>query len=151
MDALEYRLQTKGVYLRTGEVIYKIRSNVPIVALALHQLYCDFPLIENNDFSDFHLDVRRTLPISKGFRAHTVVRQRGRFETTPFPIGQTVAQFEWGLNRCVYSQYFPRLFLHGSVLEQSGEALIIVGESGAGTSTLSAALCLMGWRLLSDE
>lgn len=62
-----------------------------------------------------------------------------------------IAYLEWGLNRCVFSQFFPDLLLHGGVLEQDGDALIIVGESGAGKSTLSAALCLHGWRLLSDE
>ena len=121
------------------------------MASALHQLYSDFPLIEDNEFSDFHLDVRRVLPLSRGFRPHAVIRQRGRFETPPFLINQTAAQFEWALNRCVYSQFFPRLLIHGGVLEQNGEALVIVGESGAGKSTLSAALCLNGWRLLSDE
>jgi len=151
LDVLERRLHTTGVYLQTGELVYKITSNVDVVAVGLHQLYGDFPWIEEADFSDFHLDVRQGRSVRRGLRVYAAIRQSGRFETPAFPVDQTLAQFEWSLNRCVLSQFFPRLLIHGGVLEQDGDAVIIVGESGAGKSTLSAALCLNGWRLLSDE
>lgn len=108
-------------------------------------------MIEDNDFSDFHLEVRQTRPISHGFRPHAVIHKEGGFKTPPFPISQAVAQLEWSLNGCIFSPLFDRLLIHGGVLERNGRALVIVGESGAGKSTLTAALCLNDWRLLSDE
>jgi HprK-related kinase A len=43
------------------------------------------------------------------------------------------------------------IVIHSAVVERDGVALVLPGEPGAGKSTLCAALCLSGWRLLSDE
>lgn len=43
------------------------------------------------------------------------------------------------------------IVIHSAVVEREGVALILPGQPGAGKSTLCAALCLSGWRLLSDE
>jgi hypothetical protein len=43
------------------------------------------------------------------------------------------------------------LWVHGAAVEWNGSALLIVGRSGQGKSTLSTRLCESGWRLLSDE
>lgn len=144
-------MQNEGVYLRTGEFTYRVRSNVPFLATALHMLYADFPLIDTCEFSDFHLDVTRCRPLSDRFRTNVIVGQRGHFETKPVPVDQSVAYLEWSLNRCIFSQIFDRLLLHGGVVERDGRAVVITGTSGAGKSTLVAALCLHGWRLLTDE
>ncbi len=149
--AFQARLQNEGVYLRTGEFTYRVRSDVGFLSEALQTLYADFPLRERCEFSDFHVDVDRCRPFSQRFRTHVIVAQRGHFETTPVPVDQSVAYLEWSLNRCIFSQIFDRLLLHGGVVERDGRGVIITGNSGAGKSTLVAALCLHGWRLLSDE
>jgi HprK-related kinase A len=41
--------------------------------------------------------------------------------------------------------------LHAAALERDGVCVVLPGAPGAGKSTLSAALMLTGWRLLSDE
>jgi HprK-related kinase A len=41
--------------------------------------------------------------------------------------------------------------LHAGVVERDGLALILPATPGSGKSTLTAALSLRGWRLLSDE
>jgi hypothetical protein len=43
------------------------------------------------------------------------------------------------------------LWMHGAAVERAGSALLIVGRSGQGKSTLSTRLCEAGWRLLSDD
>jgi hypothetical protein len=43
------------------------------------------------------------------------------------------------------------LWLHAAAVERDARALIILGASGQGKSTLSTALCELGWRLLSDD
>jgi HprK-related kinase A len=58
---------------------------------------------------------------------------------------------EWGMNWCIASHMHYYLMLHAAVLERDGHALIMPGDPGAGKSTLTAALMLDGWRLLSDE
>lgn len=43
------------------------------------------------------------------------------------------------------------LCLHGTVLERDGRAIAVLGDSGAGKSTIAAALVKNGARLLSDD
>jgi hypothetical protein len=43
------------------------------------------------------------------------------------------------------------LWMHGAAVEREGSALLIVGRSGQGKSTLSTRLCEAGWRFLSDD
>jgi len=43
------------------------------------------------------------------------------------------------------------LWIHAAAVERNGSALLLVGPSGQGKSTLSTRLCEKGWRLLSDD
>jgi hypothetical protein len=43
------------------------------------------------------------------------------------------------------------LWVHAAAVERDGSALLIVGPSGQGKSTLATRLCEAGWRLLSDD
>jgi hypothetical protein len=55
------------------------------------------------------------------------------------------------MNWCIAAGAHHHLLLHAAVLERAGRAVILPGDPGAGKSTLTAALMLRGWRLLSDE
>lgn len=43
------------------------------------------------------------------------------------------------------------LVLHGNALEKGGRAIVCLGHSGEGKSTLAYALMQQGWRLLADD
>jgi hypothetical protein len=43
------------------------------------------------------------------------------------------------------------IVLHGSAVERDGRAIGFLGDSGQGKSTLAAACCTTGWRLLADD
>jgi hypothetical protein len=43
------------------------------------------------------------------------------------------------------------LVLHGNALEKDGRAIVCLGHSGDGKSTLAYALMQRGWRLLADD
>lgn len=55
------------------------------------------------------------------------------------------------MNWCIAAHAHHYLLLHAAVLERRGQAVVLPGEPGAGKSTLTGALMLSGWRLLSDE
>ena len=69
----------------------------------------------------------------------------------PFPEDHAFALLEWGMNYAVASRAHQFLMLHAGVVERDGQALILPATPGSGKTTLSAALLLDGWRLLSDE
>lgn len=69
----------------------------------------------------------------------------------PFPEDHAFALLEWGLNWAIATRAHQYLMLHAGVVERDGRALLLPAVPGSGKSTLTAALALRGWRLLSDE
>ncbi len=58
---------------------------------------------------------------------------------------------EWGINWRVITRRAEFLQLHAAALARDGMALLLVGDSGVGKSTLAAGLISRGWEYLSDE
>jgi len=75
----------------------------------------------------------------------------GQAPFKPLPADHAFPLLEWGMNWCIAGHAQHYLMLHAAVLERNGKAVILPGDPGAGKSTLTAALALSGWRLLSDE
>jgi len=69
----------------------------------------------------------------------------------PFPEEHILPFLEWGINWCVATQAHQYLMLHAGALEKNGNTLLMPAHPGSGKSTICAALCHRGWRLLTDE
>lgn len=143
------RLRT-GLALATGPFVFRIVSRLPQVATNLHRLYADFPLAAG-PFADFHVRVDPVAGPRRWFKPQAQFWLDGLTPFKPLPLDQAYAMLEWGMNWCIAGHAHHYLMLHAAVLERAGRALILPGEPGAGKSTLTAALMLDGWRLLSDE
>jgi len=57
----------------------------------------------------------------------------------------------WQLNRLALAAPTGDVFVHAAVASLGDGAVVMPGRSGAGKTTLVAALALAGWRYLSDE
>lgn len=91
-----------------------------------------------------------------------LVRFPDWFDAVVEPEGREILVWEpvrWsGLSRSVLTTVVPlamschgRLAFHGSAVALDRASLMLVGETGAGKSTLATALCLEGARLLADD
>lgn len=149
LAALRQRLH-KGLILETGPFRTKIVSQTPEVLAGLHQLYSDFPVYADG-FCDFHVSVDRVSGIRRFVHPQITFNFDGMRPFTPLPSDHAFASLEWGLNWCIAAHAHHYLMLHAAVLEKNGHAVILPGNPGAGKSTLTAALTLSGFRLLSDE
>lgn len=147
---LRQRLSDNVLALRTGPFVTRIQSAMPQVAEGLLRLYADFPLVED-DFRDFHVRVGPPQGLRRWLRPQINFWYDGHSPFKPLPANHAFALLEWGLNWCVAGHAHHYLMLHAAVLEKNGRALVLPGDPGAGKSTLTAALMLSGWRLLSDE
>ncbi len=135
----------------TGPFSIRIHSRLAAIAEGLALLYSDFPLAEDESFADFHVRVDRTVGIRRWLRPQVDFWLDGHAPFKPLPADHAFALLEWGLNWCVAGHSHHYLMLHAAALEKDGRALVLPGDPGAGKSTLTAALMLSGWRLLSDE
>lgn len=149
---LRRRLESaEGLRFHCGPVINALQTTIPAVREGLAIAYADFPLAEPA-FADFHVCVAPPVSWRKYLRRQTLFCLDGVSHFEPLPWTQAYPMLEWGLNWCVTSFCHHLLILHAAVVEKGGRALILPGEPGAGKSTLTAALTLLGgWRLLSDE
>lgn len=147
---LQRRLH-EGLTLRTGPFAYRIRSDCPPVAAGLATLYADFDVEPEGGIADFHVHVQPVRGLRRWWGAQVEFRLDQHSPFLPLPANHAFALLEWGMNWCLASQANHFLLFHAAVLEKDGQCLVMPGDPGAGKSTLTAALMLSGWRLLSDE
>lgn len=150
LPQLRARLANNDLILRTGPFVTRIQSPMPLVAEGLLKLYADFPL-DDGEFQDFHVRVGHPTGLRRWLRPQINFWHDGHSPFKPLPANHAFALMEWGLNWCVAGHAHHYLMLHAAVLEKNGRAVVLPGDPGAGKSTLTAALMLSGWRLLSDE
>ena len=141
---------SEGLILQTGPFRIRIVSHEESVVRGLALLYTDFDIHEGG-FCDFHVRIDRVAGPRSIWRPQVVFRFDGMTPFKPLPADHAFASLEWGLNWCIAGHAHHYLLLHAAALEKNGRAVILPGDPGAGKSTLTAALSLSGFRLLSDE
>ena len=144
-------LRGPGIRLRIGPFGVTIRSDDMLFASTLRTLYADFPLLPQNEPSDFRMRLLRPQGLRRWWRPKVRFCLDDLQPFEPFPRHLTMPLFEWGFNWCIYEYAHEFLIIHASVVERGGRALIMPAPPGSGKSTLCAALAYRGWRLLSDE
>ena len=149
-DTLARRL-ARGLTLVTGPFRFRVQSRQESVRRGLAALYTGFPIEPDAGLRDFHVSVDGVRGLRRWFKPQVNFHFDGNMPFKPLAANQGFALLEWGMNWCIAGQAHHYLLLHAAVLERNGRAVILPGDPGAGKSTLTAALMLSGWRLLSDE
>lgn len=149
---LRRQLAGNGLWLRTGPFSLRVRSSIPSVVEGLSQLYGQFEVRSPHEaFADFHVSVNPPRGLRRWVRRQACFAFDDLPPFKPLPYDQAFPMLEWGLNWCVSTQAHQYLIIHAGAVEKNGRAAILPAPPGSGKSTLTAALMLSGWRLLSDE
>jgi HprK-related kinase A len=142
---------SQGLCFDVGSFTVRLRSSHKDFISTFRQLYCDFPVIADDQLIDFFIDMRVPQSYRRWIRPQIIARIDGQEPFQPFPASHAMPLFEWALNWSIARQGQHQLMLHAAVLEKHGKALILPALPGSGKSTLAAALAQRGWRFLSDE
>lgn len=148
---LAARLRGSGLRIRTGSINFRIISSLPSIAQGIHLLYPDYPLVEEDAFIDFTVEVNKATGMRRWLRPQVKFTYEGVEPFGALPVAQAFPMLEWAMNWCISTQSHHFLSLHAAVLEREGCAVILPAPPGSGKSTLCAGLASRGWRLLSDE
>jgi HprK-related kinase A len=151
LPELRRAMAYNGVHLQTGQFSTCVRSDLPLVAEGIHQLYANAPVLPAEQFADFHVTLLRPANLRRWFKPQVEFRFDGFSPFRPLPVDQAFALFEWGLNWCISSHAHQYLMIHAAAIEKNGRVAILPAPPGSGKSTLTAGLIQRGWRLLSDE
>ena len=144
-------MRRSGVWIDYGACVVRVRSPMATFAAQVGLLYRNFRLSRGREFADYHVSV----DFGRGLRRY--LRPTCRFGIDgvepfePFPVGNALPMFEWGVNWCFAQRGNQFVLLHAGVLARGGRAVIMAATPGSGKSTLTAAMMLRGYRLLSDE
>jgi HprK-related kinase A len=145
------RRLARGLTLATGPFRFRVQSRQASIAYGLSTLYADFTLEEDTGLRDFHVQVDAVSGLRRLIRPQVNFWLDGNTPFKPLPANHAFAMLEWGMNWCIAGHAHHYLLLHAAVVERNGHTIVLPGDPGAGKSTLTAALALSGWRLLSDE
>jgi HprK-related kinase A len=149
--ALRQRLERDGLILQIGPFSFRVVSPIPSVADGLHALYADYPVLGEDHFVDYTVNITSGTGWRRWIRRQAIFKFDGSEAFIPLPEAHAFPLLEWSMNWCIAIHAHQYLMLHSAVIEREGFAVIMPAPPGSGKSTLSAGLVHRGWRLLSDE
>jgi len=144
-------LASRGVFLDVGAITLHAQSNSDLLALQLQSVYAAFPFVDRTDWAEVHVQISRSTGLRRWIKPQVILRCDGQQPFEPFPADAPLPLFEWGCNWMIGQRLNDLLLLHAGAVERDGLALVLPATPGSGKSTLTAALSMRGWRLLSDE
>lgn len=148
---LEQALAGAGMWIDIGAAVVRAQSDSRPFAAQLQTVYGEFPFVDHADWADLHVQIRRPRSARRWIRPQVKFLCDGQQPFEPFTADSPLPLFEWGCNWMIGRRLNDLLLLHAGVVEKGGLALLLPALPGSGKSTLTAALSLRGWRLLSDE
>ena len=151
-DRLVDMLRKGHVILNHGLVSSRVQTDCAELSKPLRQLYRHFPLCRAASWIDLDLRLVVRRPKARPWSAPEArLYCDGQMVFQPFSGETAIPLLEWGTNYLIARRMNHVLLHHAGVLERDGRALVLPALPGSGKSTLTAALSLSGWRLLSDE
>ena len=114
-------------------------------------MYGAFPFRQAQAFHDFHIRLDAGRGLRRWLRPTARFLIDGVEPFDPFPRENALPLFEWGVNWCFAQRFNQYVLLHAGALALDGRGVVMAATPGSGKSTLTAALMLSGFRLLSDE
>jgi HprK-related kinase A len=140
-----------GLWIDFGAAVLRIQSSLPALASQVSAVYRHHPLVTHADWADLHVRIDRGACWRRWFGTEARLTCDGATLFDPFPADGALPLLEWGANWLIAQRLNNLLLLHAGAVEKGGHALLMPALPGSGKSTLTAALSLRGWRLLSDE
>jgi HprK-related kinase A len=151
VNTLQRALQGPGLWLDIGSATLRVSGRSPHLPAQLQAAYPHFALVDAGPWADVHLRMEPVAGVRRWWRPQVQLLSDGRTPYQPFAADHPLPMFEWGANLLIGQQFNHLLLLHAGVVERDGLALMLPALPGSGKSTLTAALSLSGWRILSDE
>lgn len=149
--ALARRMAAGGIVLDIGSASVRVQSDSAGLARALGTVYAEFPMIDDDAFCQISASIRRVGGARRFVHPQVEYEVDGSSPFEPFPADTHLPLLEWGVNWTLAERFNHCLLLHSGVVEKHGVGIVLPAVPGSGKSTLTAALMLSGYRLLSDE
>lgn len=148
---IQASLANGGLAIDCGTARIRVEGHVPGLATAIRTVYAAYPVDRPDGMFDVSVRIRRARGLRAILRPQVELICDGIRDLEPFPLDTALPLLEWGVNYQLASRLFCFLLLHAGVVERHGRCVVMPAMPGSGKSTLTAALSLRGFRLMSDE
>jgi HprK-related kinase A len=148
---LDATLAGPGLFVDYGACVVRVHAQLPGFGSTFRKVYRWFHSDTPQVFADFHVELASGQGIRRWVRSQARFRIDGVEPFEPFSLTSALPLLEWGVNWCFAQRFNQYVLLHAGVLAIGSRAVIMAATPGSGKSTLSAAMMLSGFRLLSDE
>ena len=149
--SLVQRMTEVGLTVDFGAARVRIFTDCEPLASAILSVYQHFPDEQHSGFVDATVQVLRVRGLRRFINPQIEFLSDANRPFEPFPADTTLPLLEWGMNYALSDRIFHYLVLHAGVVAKNNRAVLFPAIPGSGKSTLTAALHLSGYRLLSDE
>jgi hypothetical protein len=140
-----------GLGVDFGAARARIHSDLAELPALLRTVHGAYELESPDGMFDVSVQLRRVRGTRAWLRPQIELLCDGVRDFEPFPADTPLPLLEWGTNYALATRLYCYLLLHAGVVERGGRAIVMPAMPGSGKSTLTAALSLRGFRLLSDE
>jgi HprK-related kinase A len=144
-------LAGSGIGIDFGAARARLQSDLPALPALLRTVHGAYELERPDGMFDVSVRLRRAHGPRAWLRPQIELLCDGVRDFEPFPADTPLPLLEWGTNYALATRLYCYLLLHAGVVERGGRAIVMPAMPGSGKSTLTAALSLRGFRLLSDE
>ena len=151
LDEVERALAGEGLGLDFGAVRVRLRTQVRELAAVVRTVYRAYPAADPGGFYDITARLAPVGGVRQLFRPQVSLWIDDESPFDPFPADTHFPLLEWGVNWAFAMRGNHHLLLHAGVVERGGRAVVLPALPASGKSTLTAALSMRGFRLLSDE
>lgn len=152
LSALRNLLTGDGLHLHLGATSIRVQSELAAFGADLRTVYHAFPLHSAAGlWADIHVRIRPPAGLRRWLKPQAVFEIDASTPFEPFASSAALPLFEWGSNWVIGQRLNHWLLFHAGVLERHGKTLLMPALPGSGKSTLTAALSMRGFRLMSDE
>jgi HprK-related kinase A len=150
-ESVRSQLAGPGLVLDFGAARARLCSDLPQLADVIQRVYHAFEPQPDASFTAVTMRLRRARNLRRWWRPQIEFIADGGLLFEPFPADTHLPLAEWGMNYLFAERLNAFVLLHAGVVERDGRAIVLPAMPGSGKSTLTAALSLRGFRLLSDE
>ncbi len=144
------QLDNAAIHYRIGDIGVSVTSELEEARDDFGMLYSGCRGRPAGPGRTIHMEVRAAKRPVLGGRRYAIVGDGEVLFANRRP-DEVLPYLEWGINWRVIATRTEYVQLHAATLACEGQAVVLVGPSGTGKSTLAAGLLARGWSYLSDE
>ena len=142
---------TRGLTISTPPFVVRLQTPLKPLQQSMRTNYGVYDILDDDVVPDFLIRISGTGGLHRFVHKQCMAYIDIATPFVPLPQSKAPLMFEQAMNWTIGMRVATHMLFHAAIVEKDDRAVIILGKSGQGKSTLCASLVASGWRYFSDE